>query len=205
MGIIERKEREKQEMKNLILEAASRLFQEQGYEKTSIRNIAERIEYSPATIYLYYKDKDELFYGVHEKGFELLFEEMKPLMNIADPLERLRKMGDTYVRFAFEHPDYYDLMFIVSAPIENLHKHNEEWDCGLQNFCLLRDTVAECLEKQLIKPVEPDIAAMSIFSFVHGMVSLSIRNRFIMFPKEQLPKMFEASMDNMMNLITASP
>mgnify|MGYP002778520472 CR=1 FL=1 len=203
MGITERKEREKQEMKNLILEAASRLFQEQGYEKTSIRNIAERIEYSPATIYLYYKDKDELFYGVHEKGFELLLEQLHPLMDVKNPLERLRKMGDTYVRFAFEHPDYYDLMFIVSAPIENLHKHNEEWDCGLQNFRLLRQTVAECLEKQMIKSANVDVAAMSIFSFIHGMVSLAIRNRFVMFPREQLPKMFEASMDNMMNLIQA--
>ena len=190
-------------MKNLILEAASRLFQEQGYEKTSIRNIAERIEYSPATIYLYYKDKDELFYGVHEKGFELLLEQLHPLMDVKNPLERLRKMGDTYVRFAFEHPDYYDLMFIVSAPIENLHKHNEEWDCGLQNFRLLRQTVAECLEKQMIKSANVDVAAMSIFSFIHGMVSLAIRNRFVMFPREQLPKMFEASMDNMMNLIQA--
>lgn len=201
MGITERKEREKQEMKNLILEAASRLFQEQGYEKTSIRNIAERIEYSPATIYLYYKDKDELFYGVHEKGFELLLDQLKPLMNIADPLERLRQMGDTYVRFAFEHPDYYDLMFIVSGPIENLHKQNEEWDCGLQNFQLLRQTVAECLDKQLIKSANVDVAAMSIFSFIHGMVSLAIRNRFVMFPKEKLPELFEASMENMINLI----
>jgi AcrR family transcriptional regulator len=53
MGISDRKEREKQEMKQLIIDAAMRMFVEDGYEKTSIRNIADKIEYSPGTIYLY--------------------------------------------------------------------------------------------------------------------------------------------------------
>ena len=60
MGIAERKEREKMEMHDRILQAATVMFLEDGYEKTSIRNIADKIEYSPATIYLYFKDKDEL-------------------------------------------------------------------------------------------------------------------------------------------------
>ena len=43
-------------MKRKILEAAKALFLDQGFEKTSIRNIADAIEYSPSTIYLYFKD-----------------------------------------------------------------------------------------------------------------------------------------------------
>jgi AcrR family transcriptional regulator len=61
MGILERKEREKQEMRDLILNVATEMFIEEGYDKTSIRKIADKIEYSPATIYLYFKDKDEIF------------------------------------------------------------------------------------------------------------------------------------------------
>ena len=55
MGVADRKEREKEEMKTKILEAAKKLFLDHGFEKTSIRNIAEEIEYSPGTIYLYFK------------------------------------------------------------------------------------------------------------------------------------------------------
>ena len=55
-------------MKKLIIDAALRMFVEDGYEKTSIRNIADKIEYSPGTIYLYYKDKDELLYAVQKDG-----------------------------------------------------------------------------------------------------------------------------------------
>ena len=61
MGISERKEREKLEMRRKIVDVAKDLFIHEGFEKTSIRQIAEKIEYSPATIYLYFKDKTEIF------------------------------------------------------------------------------------------------------------------------------------------------
>ena len=69
MGIAERKEREKQEMRTLILSTATNLFVERGYDSVSMRNIAEAMEYSPATIYLYFKDKNELLYTLSEEGF----------------------------------------------------------------------------------------------------------------------------------------
>ena len=57
MGVTERRERERQAVRQEILDAARALFIEEGYEKTSMRKIAEKIEYSPTTIYLYFKDK----------------------------------------------------------------------------------------------------------------------------------------------------
>ena len=69
MGISDRKEREKEEMRRRILESAKKLFLELGYEKTSVRAIAEDIEYSPATIYLYFKDKNELLFALHQEAF----------------------------------------------------------------------------------------------------------------------------------------
>ena len=72
MGILESKERDRVEMRERIIDVAIEMFVKEGYEKTSIRNIAEKIEYSPATIYLYYKDKDELLYDVQAQAFEKL-------------------------------------------------------------------------------------------------------------------------------------
>src|SRR5665647_140284 len=111
MGIAERKERDKMEMRDRIVEAATLMFLEDGYEKTSIRNIADKIEYSPATIYLYFKDKDELFFAIHNIGFQLLLKEMEKANKIKNPLKRLREIGSIYVEFALENPEYYDLMF----------------------------------------------------------------------------------------------
>ena len=146
MGIAERKEREKQEMRRKILDAAFEMFVEVGYERTSIRAIAEKIEYSPATIYLYYKDKDELLYEVQREAFDLLAKSFAPLAEIRHPFERLRALGLTYLDFAFSNPQYYDLMFILTAPM-NVIKENMLWENGCNAYEFLLTTVADCIEE----------------------------------------------------------
>src|SRR3954465_10081940 len=112
MGIIERKERDRVEMRERIIDVAIEMFVKEGYEKTSIRNIAEKIEYSPATLYLYYKDKDELLYDVQKQCFEKLDLEFQHAVTAEDPFERLKQICHTYVHYGIDHPELYDLMFI---------------------------------------------------------------------------------------------
>lgn len=199
MGIAERKEREKQEMKDLVLQAAMDLFIEEGYEKASIRKIADRIEYSPATIYLYFKDKDEIFHAVHEKGFEIFFGQMEKLAVIADPFERLRKLGEVYLNFAWAHPQLYDLMFIMWGPMDAL-KDDTHWLCGTRAHDALKAMVRECIETGKMKELDVDVASMAIWSFVHGIVSLRIRNRFRMCLPEDLEKLIPAAVETMLQL-----
>lgn len=70
MGIKQRKDREREEMKDLILDAAKRISIEEGFSKVSIRKIAEEIEYSPGTIYLYFKNRDEILFELHNLAFQ---------------------------------------------------------------------------------------------------------------------------------------
>src|ERR1700743_4005249 len=98
MGILERKEKQKLEIRKLILDASMKLFMEEGFENVTIRRIAELIEYSPTTVYLYFKDKDEIFYSLHDIGFEKLQEFNRNLDGIQNPLVRLHKMGENYFR-----------------------------------------------------------------------------------------------------------
>ena len=74
MGIAERKEKQKSDIKKMILEASMKLFVEEGFENVTIRKIADIIQYSPTTIYLYFKDKNEIFYSLHELGFQKMGE-----------------------------------------------------------------------------------------------------------------------------------
>lgn len=206
MGILERKEREKIEMREMILEAATAMFLEEGYEKSSIRNIAEKIEYSPATIYLYFKDKDELFHAIHDLGFQKMLKQMEKLKKIESPLTRLRELGATYIDFALKNPEYYDLMFIMRAPMKAIKQMKEElacWAYGETTFEFLQKTVAECIEKKLIKSTDMHLVSMNMWSLVHGMVSLYIRDRFLIMnvSETQLRKMLLAGLDEaMMNL-----
>ncbi len=180
MGITERKEREKQEMRDKIIDAAISMFLEEGYEKTSIRNIAEKIEYSPATIYLYYKDKDELLYDVQKQAFGKLDDVFREKITAADPFERLEQICHTYVWFGINNPELYDLMFIIKAPMNAID--DNEWHNGDQALNALIGCVTECLSKQEIRFSDPRVAALSIWSMGHGLISLNIRCRI----KEEL-------------------
>ena len=85
MGIAERKEKQKLEIRKMILEASMKLFVDQGFDNVSIRKIADLIEYSPTTVYLYFKDKDEIFYDLHNIGFQKLLEANENLNGIENP------------------------------------------------------------------------------------------------------------------------
>lgn len=178
MGISERKERAKQELRQIIIDAAAKIFVAEGYEKTSIRNIAEQIEYSPATIYLHFADKDELLFAVHEVAFAKFFEAMSKALLETQPHQKLLKMGEIYIDFAFKNPELYSLMFMDKAPMNKIHNNNECWDLGHKNHELLTSTVKECFKEKGISDMEAEILSLSIWSYVHGLSSLGIRDRF---------------------------
>lgn len=173
MGIVERKEREKQEMRDLIIQEAARIFAIEGYENTSIRSIAKQIEYSPATIYLYFKDKNELLYAIHELTFGMLLNDMQQVLTIENPLERLRTIGHIYLEFSLKYPEYYNLMFNLMKPMQELENEKPwEWGSGKQAFAFLESVAQECIDKRLIKGRDAQSIAFYNWAFVHGLCSL---------------------------------
>ncbi|GMQ23923.1 TetR/AcrR family transcriptional regulator [Algoriphagus sp. oki45] len=178
MGISDRKEREKEELREKILGAAKVLFLEKGFEKTSIRNIADRIEYSPGILYHYFRDKNEIFHALHQDGFQQLLNMMQVLNAVRDPLERLKAMGSIYITFAIQNPDMYDLMFIKEAPINHIHdSEHDDWKEGGGTFNYLRDTIQACMNEGHFEGHQLEPLSFLIWSTVHGMVSLQIRGR----------------------------
>ena len=179
MGIAERKEKQKVELKQQILEASVKLFSEQGYEGVSMRKIAEIVQYSPTTVYLYFKDKNEILFELHELGFKKMETFNQDLFDIKNPLLRLHKLGENYLRFGLENPEYYDLMFILQAPMNFINKTEDCcWNGGDKALDVLKSILQECIDKKLIKPGDVNVMAMAIWSMAHGLVSLAIRNRF---------------------------
>src|SRR5580698_2991027 len=91
MGIKERHERDREAVERSILDAARELFVAEGYPNVSIRKIAERIEYSPAALYAYFRSKDDIFFALAEEGFRLL-SGIAPRVDerLQEPLARVR-------------------------------------------------------------------------------------------------------------------
>ena len=178
MGLPERKEREREEMRRRILDAALRLFLEQGFEKTSIRGIAEAIEYSPATIYLYFKDKNALLFALHQEAFQKMTAELGQVITVKDSFERLIAMGRNYIKYALENPEMYDLMFVMTAPMETLECRDEIWEDGQKSFCMLQTVVEDCITNGYFKQeTHVETASLTIWAYMHGLVTIYLKNR----------------------------
>ncbi|MCK7553661.1 TetR/AcrR family transcriptional regulator [Chitinophaga sedimenti] len=173
MGISERKEREKTEMRKRIVDAAVQVFKEGGPEKVSIRNIAERIEYSPATLYLYYKDKDELLLDAQADAFDQLSVAFRQIKFAQEPFKRLEQIMESYIAFARAEPELYDLMFIMKAPM-NAVEDFDSWDNGDDAFDMLKQVVEDCISEGCIRFTDPIVGAISVWGFAHGLVSWTL-------------------------------
>jgi len=201
MGIKDRKERQKQEIKRLILDTARKLFLEEGFEKVTIRHIAERIEYSPATIYLHFKDKDEILFELHTEGFNKLYQRQQQVMKIKDPLKRLQKHAEAYLQFAMENKEYYDLMFIMRGPVRCI-KDVHHWEIGMRSYDLVKLNVKDCMDAGLIPGNGLETAAFSLWALLHGIASLIIRERCVMFPDEVIPSVVKGAAAYVLNGLT---
>jgi AcrR family transcriptional regulator len=112
MGIKERQDRERQAVRQAILDAARDLFVSEGYRNVSIRKIAERIEYSPAAIYSYFPSKDDIFFALAEEGFRRLDAHVRSVLPSDDPLEEVRACWMAYYDFSKEQREFFELMFV---------------------------------------------------------------------------------------------
>jgi len=168
----------KEDLKVLILNSAKKLFVEKGIEQTTIRNISDAIGCSIGTVYVYFKDKNAIFHALHTQGFIQLSSEFKVLLNVSNPMERLRAMGKVYINFGLKNREMYGLMFNRKAPMEFLNDEKlKEWNEGKATFDVLRSTVNECLTAGYFTGHQLEPTAFMIWSMVHGMCSLEISNR----------------------------
>lgn len=209
MGITERKKRNKEDLKQRILDAAKLLFTKYGYESTSIRKIANVIEFSPTTIYLYYRDKNDILYALHREGFKMLGTSFYDSGKIEDPIERLKKMGWTYLQFALDHSDFYELMFIMKEPLQWLDEEgcaSDKWQEGINAFEPLHKTIIDCQENGYFADQDAKLFSLFVWSTVHGLCSLSLHGHFEQVVKGnkldiQTDKILENSFENFLNLI----
>ncbi|HEY5281374.1 MAG TPA: TetR/AcrR family transcriptional regulator [Polyangia bacterium] len=177
MGTAERRERQRQGLREKILEAARELFAECGYEAVSMRKIAERIEYSPTTIYLYFKDKDALVRELCGTDFRALGSRFAALAKEPDPVKRLRGIGRAYIRFAKDHPNHYRMMFMTPSPAVPVNSRGIEKGDPMQDaWAFVTATVKEAMDRGLLAPDEagPEVVAQTFFAGVHGVASLAV-------------------------------
>lgn len=145
MGITERKEREKEQRRNDIIDAAERILFTKGYDNSTMEDVAEEAELSKATLYLYFKSKEDLHFAICARALQILMKMFqKAVSKDKSAFENLLEVGKTYVKFAQKHTSYFKSIIHFEA------KDLQEKDC---NDCLLGNTEL-CPLMFLIKLIE---------------------------------------------------
>lgn len=105
MAIQDRKEREKLQRRNSIIEAAEELFSDKGFDEITMQEISERAELSKATLYLYFKSKEELYLTVCTKGLAEFGEQMQESVEKeGGPENRVKAMYMAYIEHSLKDP-----------------------------------------------------------------------------------------------------
>jgi AcrR family transcriptional regulator len=175
MGIKQRREREKQEVRQGILTAAREIARQEGWQSVTVRKVAERIEYSPPTIYEYFESKEDILIELLREGFRQMAVTLKAIREaVADPEQRLLDMAEAYWDFAMSNPELYQVMNgLGGVPFACLEKPAAAHEAF--------DTTQEALvDWAKAKGVDvPDIkgAVEIIRSLVHGLISLTMVDR----------------------------
>jgi len=193
MGTAERRTKERENLRQTILDAARELFVTHGYDAVSMRKIAERIDYSPTAIYLYFKDKEAILDTLIAEGCLILCEVIEAANTISDPLERLKTGARHYIRFAVAYPHYYRLMFEMDAGTKSPRETPEESaQFRHRAFMFIYRCIAEgAAQGRFRTDYEEILLAHTAWSHIHGAVALALAQRLEMLSEAQQESFFE--------------
>jgi AcrR family transcriptional regulator len=153
-----------------ILEAARDLLADGGLDALSMRAVAARVGVSATAIYNYFENKRALVERVISIGFERFDDYLREAVvdRPKGSRERLRSLGEAYIRFALENRAYFRVLFAMHA---DLPKEIEELPEG-GGYSLFRQSVVDAMEVGTIRQADPDLVVLYLWTHVHGLVTL---------------------------------
>jgi AcrR family transcriptional regulator len=197
--MIEKRHKNKEEFRRAILDAACEVFSSDGYGNFSMRKLARRIGYSPTTIYLYFKDKDDLLFCLCEDFYSELLQTLQRIEEEGVGLQdTLRKVLLTYVSFGLAHPEHYRVAFFTSSTIYGSPLEFLENDTmSRRAYLKYRELVARCCDAGVLSGFDAETLAQVLWASVHGLISAALHTRD--FPLVDLKLLAEAMVTGLLS------
>ncbi len=176
MDIKERRLQHKKLFREEILTAARELFAHEGYYGFSMRKLSAMIDHSPTTIYLYFRDKDDLLYNICEDLYLSLLNTITEIRKSEpNPREALRIVLHEYITFGLSKPDHYKVVFFTNPSIYGTPDDFMKQDTmGRRGYLCLQELVAECIKNGFLARGDPNVLTQVFWSAVHGLVTAII-------------------------------
>ena len=167
-----KRRRDSERTREAILDAARDVFIEHGYTGASIRRVADVAGCTHGTIYLYFRDKDDLLQQLSEEHFRQLLARLRALPHALDPVSRLREVAKTIVDYGIEFPNHYHLMVSLRPPHAVQGQQRRFGPMADEVYGLLFDAIERAAERGRIASDNRSLDTDAFFSAVHGVVEL---------------------------------
>ncbi|OHE61179.1 MAG: hypothetical protein A2Z47_11180 [Thermodesulfovibrio sp. RBG_19FT_COMBO_42_12] len=176
MGVKEKRQRYKEEFRREILNSARDLFIDVGYEKFSMRRLAEKIDYSPTTIYHYFKNKDDLLFAICEEVAEQFLARLRYFRSVQNkPYEALRQSMLYLLDFAFDNPNQYKVFFLAKP---NVYGTKEEFmkreSMARNSYFEFREIVQACIKAGKLRRMDIDVLTQVLAIAPHGLIVMTL-------------------------------
>lgn len=197
MGVAERKEREKKARRQAILDAARECFFTNGFEATTISQIAETVELSTGTLYLYFKNKEEIYVSILEEGLDILYSLMKQSEAPNAPArEIVQGYANAYYKFYIDYGQYFDIMFFLRRPDKQIELEGELKDKlerkSLKCLALLENAVKRGIAEGDYRVVNPYEASRVLWGTMNGLMLIH-EKRTEEITKQKLPRLIQVA------------
>jgi TetR/AcrR family transcriptional regulator len=182
MGIAERKERERVRRRNDIIQSAERVFFKQGFENSTMDDVANEAELSKGTLYLYFESKEDLFYEIAKRGENLLEEYfIKAIKNKKNGLKKVRAIGEAFIMFFTEHKEYHEAMlYSQSKKVGEKERTTNKSDQKKNVF--VNSIIEGINDGSIRKDIDPIIVSFLLWGQTMGVLQL-VASKGIMIEK----------------------
>ncbi len=199
MGLKERRQKEKNQRKKQILEAARSILYESGLQAASITRIASLAELGVGTIYSYYQSKEEIFIALQQQGLELLCAKLRTIDDTAAaPVEKLKQYAMAYLDFSQNNREYYDIInyFLASPEVMFSRPLKDRIDRKGNNILqVVAGTIEAGIQAGIFVDVDAVRYAMILWATLQGMLQLrKMKNTLL--KGEDYEDLYEASVKN---------
>lgn len=178
MGSKERKEKEKMIRRKDIIDAAEYVFFQNGYEKSTMDDVAKQAEFSKRTLYVYFKSKEQIYFEIMVRGYRLLITQLQERMQgkeLFSAQEKLREIADVYYQFSIDYSNYFQAIMEYENSVYDFQQgipdasRDECYQLGEIAMGMVKDTLQEGRRQGTIRTdITVDQMAMTLWACMLG-------------------------------------
>jgi AcrR family transcriptional regulator len=182
MSLAKWKKREREQRRNDIIDTARELFADKDFDEVSMNEIAGDVGLGKSTLYLYFKNKESLYFAVVLRGIRIWVEMVKKEVKKGNTgLEKLILSGNANKEFTNKYPDYFRLLYSPTSikkqfdmdKMNSSEEFQEVRELFNEIIFIERDSIQKGIDEGEIRSdVDPVEAAIILSVIFNGMVNM---------------------------------